>query len=260
MIPAVFAFLAGAGIVAGFSLSLLSHWSTKYRGKPLFGRRASIPFVDLSEVDPLFRSDDKGVSRDTEVRMIGGTVVGGTSPRESWVLAVLAKSARRMFEFGTCTGKTTYAWAVNSPEQAKVTTLTLAPGDHAAYGEQVGDSSADVRHALNESAFDSFYYSGTPVEHKVEQLFGDSKQLATEGRAEQYDLIFIDGSHAYSYVQSDTNKALEMLAPGGIVLWHDYRGPRQTKGVYQSLNELAERMPLGRVSDTSLVFYRKPAA
>lgn len=259
MAAAIIGFLVGAAIMAGLAVSILSHWSTKYRGKPLIGS-AKIPSVDVADVHPIFASDDKGVHRETEVNMIGGTVVGGTSPRESWILAALAKSARRMFEFGTCTGKTTYAWATNSPNDARITTLTLAPDHHDTYGDQAGDDSADVRHALAESAFDDFYYSGTPVEHKVEQLFGDSKQLPTDERAEQYDLIFIDGSHAYSYVQSDTNKALEMLAPGGIVLWHDYRGPRQTKGVYKSLNQLAEKMPLRRISDTSLVYYRKPAA
>ncbi len=260
MVSMTLAFLLGALGMMGCGLWVLNHWSIKYRGKPLWGGPGRIPLARLDAMDPAFCSDERGVHRDTEVRMIGGTVVGGTSPHESWILAVLAKSARRMFEFGTCTGKTTYAWAVNSPEDARITTVTLGPESHAQYGEQTGDAASDVRHALNESVFDSFYYSGTPVEHKVEQLFGDSKQLAVEQRENQYDLIFIDGSHAYSYVQSDTQKALKMLAPGGVVLWHDYRGPRQTQGVYRCLNELAETMPLRRIADTSLVFFRKPAA
>lgn len=35
-------------------------------------------------------------------------VPGGTSDTEAAILAVMATDAMRMFEFGTCTGKTTY--------------------------------------------------------------------------------------------------------------------------------------------------------
>ena len=45
------------------------------------------------------------------MRFIGrGSVMvpGGTSDTEAAILAVMATDAMRMFEFGTCTGKTTY--------------------------------------------------------------------------------------------------------------------------------------------------------
>jgi hypothetical protein len=35
-------------------------------------------------------------------------------------------------------------------------------------------------------------------------------------------LIFIDGCHTEKYVESDTRNALQQLAPGGIIVWHDY--------------------------------------
>jgi len=37
-----------------------------------------------------------------------------------------------------------------------------------------------------------------------------------------FDLIFIDGSHYYEYVKSDTQNALGCLTAGGLVVWHDY--------------------------------------
>ena len=77
--------------------------------------------------------------------------------------------------------------------------------------------------------------------------------------AGQCDLVFVDGSHAYSYVVSDSEKALQLVAPGGLVLWHDYAGPRHAKGVFRALNELARRIPLVRIEGTTLVAYRKPA-
>ena len=92
----------------------------------------------------------------------------------------------------------------------------------------------------------------------MEQLFGDSKALDITPWAGKCDLVFVDGSHAYSYVVSDTAKALELVRPGGLVLWHDYLGPRHSPGVYRALNELAATLPLVRISGTALAAYRKP--
>ena len=224
MVP-VLAFCGGLLLSCAASFCILNRWSVKYRGKSLIGSYR-IPTVQLPEVDPVFTPDALGTPRSTEVRMIGGTATGGTSALEGWILAVLAKTAKRMFEFGTCTGKTTYAWAMNSRDEAQITTITLSAEDHALYQSGHGDAAQDHKHALAESSFDRFYYSGAGVEHKVEQLYGDSKQLDDSSRREAYDLIFVDGSHAYSYVTSDTEKAISMLAPGGLVLWHDYGDPR----------------------------------
>jgi hypothetical protein len=65
------------------------------------------------------------------------------------------------------------------------------------------------------------------------------------------DLVFVDGSHARSYVESDSRKALRMVRPGGIVFWHDYSGPRRTPGVFASLNALAREMPLVHIGGTT---------
>jgi predicted O-methyltransferase YrrM len=117
----------------------------------------------------------------------------------------------------------------------------------------------DVQFALRESSHTEFLYSGSPVAPKVEQLFADSKALDVSPWAGSCDLVFVDGSHAYSYVVSDSAKALELVAPGGLVLWHDYAGPRHASGVYRALNELAQRLPLVRIEGTTLVAYRRPA-
>ena len=214
------------------------------------------------EVDPVLRPGAFGPTLDTEVSFIGRgpyVVDGGTSDAEAWILAVLARRARRMFEFGTCTGKTAYLWARNSPPEATVVTVTLAPDHLGDYRQEATDDSRDVRFALKESSHTEFLYSGSPVAAKVEQLFADSKALDVAPWAGTCDLVFVDGSHAYSYVVSDSAKALELVAPGGLVLWHDYAGPRHAAGVYRALNELAERLPLVRLEGTTLVAYRRPA-
>ena len=215
----------------------------------------------VQELDPVFATGALGPSLDTEVSLVAGVdlvpIVGGTSDLEAWILAVLSKRARLMFEFGTASGRTSYLWARNSPSGARVVTLTLSPTETAAYRREEGDAESDTRNALDESRFSAFYYTGTPVASKITQLYGDSKAFDERPWEAQCDLVFVDGSHARSYVESDSRKALRLARPGGLVLWHDYRGP-VLPGVYETLNALARELPLVHIAGTSLVAYRKP--
>lgn len=219
--------------------------------------------LELDDFDDVFRQTGLGPTLDAEVRFVGSGrgVPGGTSDREAWILATLAKRCRTMFEFGTATGKTTYLLARNSPDDARVHTITLPPDALADYDAGASDSGLAERKAREESAFTTFLYTGTDVEGKIEQHYGDSKALDESPWAGRCDLIFVDGSHAYSYVKSDTEKALQMLAPGGIILWHDYQPLRRSvRDVCKALDELAATLPLVRLSRTTLVAYRAPQA
>ena len=225
--------------------------------------RLPIRSVLPHEIDPVFATGPHGPTRATEVAFIGRgqyDVAGGTSDAEAWILAVLAKGARRIFEFGTCTGKTTYLFARNAPSDAIITTVTLGPGDVQRYQRGAHDSRQETRFAMEESAFTEFLYSHTDVECKIVQLFADSKELDVAPWRRSMDIVFIDGSHAYSYVVSDSSKAMEMVAAGGLILWHDYAGRSHAPGAYRALNELARRTPLVRIEGTSLIAYRQPVA
>jgi hypothetical protein len=225
--------------------------------------RWPIRTVKLHEFDPVFTPGPYGPGVHTEVAFIGRGnlhVPGGTSDSEAWVLAVLAKNARALFEIGTATGKTAYLWARNAPPDAEIVTITLAPEQLAGYTREKGDRGKDVRTAHTETAFTRFLYTNTPAETRITQLFGDSKELDETPYAGRFDLVFVDGSHAYSYVKSDSRKALRMCAPGGIILWHDYRGSRRSGGVFRALNELARELPLAHLAGTAFVAYRKPNA
>jgi SAM-dependent methyltransferase len=246
-----------AGAAAGFGYRLLKN---RARRKQRFITGPwPIPTRRIEEVEPRFAPDELGPTRASEVFFIGkghNAVKGGANDDETWILCVLARQARDMFEFGTCTGKTAYLWARNSAPGARVTTITLDPGTVAQYRADAGDMEVGRKHAEEESIFERFYYSGTDVEAKVTQLFGDSKALDETPYLGRFDLIFVDGSHAYSYVKSDTQKALRMLAPGGLLLWHDFR-PKMAD-VFRYLCELSATLPLTHIQDTNLVVYRKP--
>ena len=254
------ALLAVTGVVAIAAMWAYLHERAARKQRGLFFRWP-IRSVTLPEIDPVFRQEALGPALGTEVSFLGGAGVmqlpGGTSDTEAWILAVLSKQARLMFEFGTCTGRTAYLWARNSPADARIVTLTLSPAEVASYRREHGDTGTATDIALQESAFDRFYYSDEPCAGKVKQLFGDSKAFDEAPWAGQCDLVFVDGSHAESYVLSDSKKALRLVKPGGLVLWHDYRG-HKLAGVFDTLNALAAELPLLHVRTTSLVAYRRP--
>lgn len=219
--------------------------------------RWPIPKVSVEALGDRFRPDELGATRAAEVRFVGrGTirVPGGTSDTEAWILSVLARDAPRMFEFGTCTGKTAYLWAANQPPGGTVVTLTLGPGQLDAYQSAQGDDAGAESYAKQESGFARYLYSGTDAEPRITQLYGDSKRFDETPYAAAFDVIFVDGSHAYSYVRSDSTKALRMLKPGGVILWHDYSP--ECSGVFRALNELSGTLPLFHVQGTTLVFHR----
>jgi hypothetical protein len=218
--------------------------------------------IRLHELDPVFTAGAFGPTVATEVAFIGRgpmMVPGGTSDAEAWVLAVLAKGADCLFEFGTCTGKTAYLWGRNAPENSAIATITLAPSQQHEYVKGPNDTDEDTKFALNESAFDAFLYTGTPTANRVQQLYGDSKQFDETPFLGWADLVFVDGSHAQSYVESDSTKAMRIVKPGGLVLWHDYAGPGHAPGVFAALNALANTVPLRHVDGTTFVMWRRLA-
>jgi predicted O-methyltransferase YrrM len=255
--------LLGAGVLLLLLGLVTREWlvlRTRLRQRGLF-RRWPIPRIPLDQLDSRFRPDLLGPTLAAEVTFLGRgalRVPGGTSDAEAWILAVLAKDARVMFEFGTCTGKTAYLWARNQPAGGTVTTLSLPPEQADQVRGAPGDDPVALAYAREESRFSRFRYSGTEAEERIVQLLGDSKVFDERPFAAQCDVVFVDGSHAYSYVTSDSAKALAMVRPGGLVLWHDYSP--ECPGVFRALNELARRVPLAHVEGTTLVAHRRDRA
>tara|TARA_R110002012_G_scaffold234312_3_gene407916 strand:+ start:137 stop:937 length:801 start_codon:yes stop_codon:yes gene_type:complete len=215
--------------------------------------------VKLEDVAPCFAMTRYGPSPDSEVRFIGGEgVVASLSDRESWIMAALAKGAKRIFEFGTCSGKTAHVFALNAAPGAEIHTLTLHPDDLAKTEFGLGDDKQHRDIAVAESSFETFFYNGLPTEKNVRQIFSDSKSYDEESLRGAVDLVFIDGAHTRSYVESDTRKALSMLKEEGVILWHDYKP--EAPDVFDFLNELSRTLPLVHIAETDLVMYRREKA
>ncbi|MGI9179346.1 MAG: class I SAM-dependent methyltransferase [Longimicrobiaceae bacterium] len=241
------------GFAAGASLYLFSLGFLRERNRTLinsicqhFGytdREVALPSVELHDLVP-----DCGAIRICAPEVVEGNVTLLELVAINKLVSHL--SPRRLFEIGTFDGRTTLNLAVNSPEGAEVFTLDLPRTDLAATALPV-EPSERIYIEKDESGA---RYRGSGYESKITQLYGDSALFDFSPFRGSIDFVFIDGSHAYEYVLTDSRNALRMLSgTGGIILWHDYGG---WDGVTRALNELyhgqSEFGGLRRLAGTSL--------
>ena len=227
-----------------------------------------IKTVELEKIDDFFKSltIDENLKAPNK-KMITNTffvpsdwnVVGMTSDYEGWILSVLSKKSYNIFEFGTCSGKTTYLFALNSPKEAKIFSITLPPQNLSSQVKEQKDNSVAFRNAILESKYEKFMFSLDPeLKNKIKVIFQDSKNLDIGKYENLFDLIFIDGGHSYSCVKNDTEKALKMIKKNGFIFWHDYSiGKKSHKDIYFYLNELRKDHDIFHIKNTSLCFYIK---
>ena len=185
-------------------------------------------------------------------------IVGMTSDYEAWIISTLSKVSKNIFEFGTCSGKTTYLMALNSSEDAKITTITLNPNKLNNIQKFDKDNESSYRNLKNESIYNKFLFSGTPEEKKIKVIFINSVDFINTEFKEKIDFIFIDGGHTYSVVKNDSEKSFEMLKPNGIILWHDYvPGKRSSSDVVKYIDSILDKKKIYKIKHTSLCFYKK---
>ena len=176
-----------------------------------------------------------------------------TSP-DRMLLVAISKHLQpaTFFEIGTFMGDTTLAVARNNP-QAQIYTLDLPDSD----------SRKDAKLEMTDEYLFKRWERGsafrdTPEAARIQTLQGDSATFDFTPYLGKMDMVFIDASHSYSYVKSDTEAALRMLSPTGTILWHDYP---TYPGIYAYLNELGHRQNLNIVHPlhTGLAIYsRRP--
>jgi hypothetical protein len=178
-------------------------------------------------------------------------------------LAVLASAAAavtsgdEIVEIGTFDGRTTLNFAVNAPPQLRIVTLDLPP--HAASKfELAAGERAYVDKPRSGRHFAAPRGEFAAAAARITQAYGDSATFDWSAHIGRAGLVFVDGSHAYDYVVADSATARALVAPGGLVLWHDYG---VWEGVTRALEQLdAEaRLGLKHIRGTSLVIWRNGA-
>jgi predicted O-methyltransferase YrrM len=161
---------------------------------------------------------------------------GHTTEFELKVISNIVKAfqPKTIFEIGTFEGRTTLNMALNSGPETKIITLDLPESDFEEAKFKVEEG--EVMYIKKKRSGERFL--GHPLRSKIVQVFGDSATFDFTPYSNEIDLVFIDGSHAYEYVVNDTIKALELVRPGGIILWHDYTN---WEGVRRALNEFVQK-------------------
>ncbi len=139
-------------------------------------------------------------------------------------------AAPNISEIGTFHGDTAWLQAHND-QAVQVYTLDLPDPDAA---DRASYELSDPEYFAGWDRGVTF--RGTPESARITQLLGDSAVFDFSPYAGAVDLVFIDGSHSYSYVRSDTEAALGMLSNRGVIVWDDYT---HYPGIYAYLNELS---------------------
>ena len=164
------------------------------------------------------------------------------SDYEAFVLAALVIEAgpEAAFEFGTFDGYS--AWVIAANSRATVWTLDLPPGTFPR-GNAPGD--VEAARELARAGGVGALVRGDP---RVVQLLGDSATFDFSPYLGKMDFVFVDGNHAAPWVEADTRHALEMVRPGGMVVWHDC--DRRHPAVWACVGTLAAQRPVRSVPGT----------
>jgi len=176
-------------------------------------------------------------------------------PGELAVLCSLIrwKNPKTAIEIGTYKGFTTLHFSRNTSETCRIFTVDLPPEAAGKRASQSSDPHMIKESAISERAFGN--------ESKITQILQDSTSIDWAKIVNQpVDFAFVDGSHLYEHVRKDTEAVLKVLAPGGILVWHDYLRVEIRRGVGQYLSELQKSgLPVYRLEGTTICVHVRAA-
>ena len=167
---------------------------------PMLSHRNYLPVVTAEQVVPDF---DR--SRVQLVDLPRGEWATPLIDTLTVVKAAIGFRSAKVLEIGSYKGATAKLIAENTPESTHVWPLDVVPEHGSAY-------------------------RGTPLEARIHRLVGAvSYDLLKEHGP--FDLIFVDADHDYESVWHHSACAFALLAPGGVILWHDYHNKNYLHGM-----------------------------
>ena len=243
--------MAGAYALHCYLPASLAARAVRHRLRRLRGKAAA-PATRLAQV--------------SWARLLKGRVIRLTETEKSdgnvrlSELAVLALAAAdvatgsAIIEIGTFDGRTALNLAINAPPGVSISTLDLPVDQPSALAIEQSERRYVDKPAPG-ARLRNCHVPWRAYADRVVQLRGDSATFDWAPHVGRAGLVFVDGSHAYDYARKDSETAVQLVKPGGIVLWHDYG---VWPGVTQALEELETARHLGLVNirGTSLVFWR----
>ncbi len=209
-------------------------------------RLAQAPWSHLLKANPILLAEtvkNDGNVRLSELAMLA--LAAAEVPAESEIV-----------EIGTFDGRTALNLAINASRSVPVATLDLPATQSPALAVEPSERRY-IEKPVPGARLRACQPSWQTDAERITQLRGDSATFDWSPYHGRAGLVFVDGSHAYDYARADTETALRLVGPRGMVIWHDYG---VWPGVTQALEELEASRHLGLVNirGTSLVFWRAP--
>jgi len=161
------------------------------------------------------------------------------------------KNPRVVVEIGTYKGFTTKHLSRNTSEGCRIFTVDLPPGAADGRSAEFSDPQLIRSAARTQRAFGS--------DPKITQILQDSTTVEWGKILDApVDLALVDASHLYEHVRKDTEAIMRVLAPNGVVVWHDYRPVEIRRGVKKYLDELYRKgLPLKQIAESSFCIYQR---
>jgi predicted O-methyltransferase YrrM len=205
---------------------------------------------NFGKLDRIYLTDLFPQISEVDVNLLGvynRRVGPSLDPAELVVVVAVAQliQAKKVLEVGTWDGNTALNLAANTPADARITTVDLPE-------EWEGDFDLDVpvlktnRTNPNKTGRQ---FRGTAYESKIQQVLCDSAVLDWGAQGAPFDMVFIDGCHAYDYVKKDTENALRHVRKGGVVMWHDYG---MSKEVSRAVDETSSELDIKAIRGTRI--------
>lgn len=151
-------------------------------------------------------------------------------------------------EFGTFRGRTTYNLALNS--ECRITTIDL--------GAEIGRSvdanvNAEGQSYAEHTTGELFLNAPKVIRNRIDQVIGDSTKVDLSHLYGKIGMVIVDGGHSYEVCKSDSEKALQLVQKGGLILWDDYTS--YWPGVKKALDELSRSVQLHYLPNEGVVVH-----
>jgi hypothetical protein len=173
-----------------------------------------------------------------------GGMIGDSGTGKIAIVCGMAKAigARRILEVGTCGGFMTRHLAVNCGAESHVWTIDL-PDGAAPTVYSLGEADQEVVGQMARAGrVPGWYTVGAPEGDRITRVLCDSAAYDYRDVSTPLDFAFIDGSHSYEYVLTDSWNAISRLRAGGIIVWDDYLN--FFPGVLRAVGEIGDVVPV----------------
>jgi hypothetical protein len=215
-----------------------------------FDARDTLPVIDHPALAAFLGCNEPREIILPPIDTISLSGLGFVVPYTLLATIVSALRPKKIFETGTFRGVGTLTMALNAPE-AEIYTLDLPEQYTDAEVETL--SKGDKEWVRLSRTSTGFAFLGHPAAARIHQLRGNSLTFTPPDVLTNTDLCFIDGGHSYECIKADTETALKILAPNGVIVWDDYAW--FIDGVSQYLSELRHSLPLYRIAGSQLVIF-----